>query len=241
MRSNNAVKTALSLAVFSVTACVVALAIYFIFFGQSEDDSANVSATPVPTVIIDAGHGGMDGGCVADMGTEQLLEKNCNLDISKTLAALFRISGYNVVMTRENDVMLDIPDTTGSAKMRDLKSRLNTAAEHPDAIFISIHCNKFPDPKCKGLQVYYTKNREESKQIAQEIQDSAVSLLQPENKRQIKPADSSIYLLHKAKQPAVLIECGFLSNPEEAELLFSPAYQKKLALSILIPMICDQK
>ena len=248
MNTKRAINAAVSLAAFSLIMILTAIGIYLIFFGQNEDDTKNASAEPMPTVVIDAGHGGMDGGCVSDVShsvgasssaqsSGRILEKDCNLQISKILAALFRVSGYNVVMTRETDVMLDGEGLAGSAKMRDLRARLDIAKQYPDALFISIHCNKFPSSECKGLQVYYSGNHEASKIFADAVQSSAVTLLQPTNKRVTKVADSSIFVLNRATQPAILIECGFLSNEEEAKLLSDPNYQKKLALAITLPII----
>jgi len=150
---------------------------------------------------------------------------------------LFRISGYNVVMTRETDIMLDAEGLYGSAKMRDLRARLLIAQKYPDAVFISIHCNKFPDPTCSGLQVYYSERYDVAKSLAYSIQASSTALLQPNNKRMPKAAGSAIYVLDRAAQPSLLVECGFLSNPEEAILLSDDGYQKKLALSVLLPVI----
>ena len=248
MNNKPAISAAVSLAAFSLILILTTVGIYLIFFSESGGETAKASADPLPTVVIDAGHGGMDGGCVSDVsysvGTTaharsmgRILEKDCNLQISKILAALFRVSGYNVVMTRETDVMLDGEGLAGSAKMRDLRARLDIAKQYPDALFISIHCNKFPSTECKGLQVYYSKNHGESKIAADAVQSSVVSLLQPTNKRVTKAADSSIFVLNRATQPAILIECGFLSNEEEAKLLADRNYQKKLALAIAIPII----
>lgn len=248
--AKRAIRAAVSLAAFSLLTLAAIGAIQLLFFGGGNKNSAPASTTPRPTVVIDAGHGGMDGGCVSasssgtgagTTGAEgaRILEKDCNLSISKKLAALFRVSGYNVVMTRETDVMLDGEGLAGGAKMRDLRARLDIASRYPDAIFISIHCNKFPSAECKGLQVYYSPNHPYSKEAAQAVQTSAVTLLQPDNKRLPKQADSSIFLLNRATQPAILIECGFLSNPEEAQSLADGEYQKKLALSILLPLITE--
>lgn len=249
--TRRAIRAAVSLAAFSLITLATITAICFLFFGNGDKNTSPVIASARPTVVIDAGHGGMDGGCVSDTvsgagtvtgasGSTRVLEKDCNLRISKTLATLFRISGYNVVMTRESDVMLDGEGLMGSAKMRDLRARLNIATKYPDALFISIHCNKFPSQSCEGLQVYYSENHEYSVVAARAVQDSAVALLQPTNKRQIKAADSSIFLLKRASQPAILVECGFLSNPREAELLSNGNYQKKLALTILLPLIAEK-
>ncbi|MBR2460651.1 MAG: N-acetylmuramoyl-L-alanine amidase [Clostridia bacterium] len=236
MKNRCAFRTAVSLAVFSIIVCITAVAVQYFFFGNKEKDTSDVDAALIPTVVIDAGHGGIDGGCVS-VGDSKTPEKELNLKIASTLAALFRISGYNTVMTRETDNMLDAEGLTGSAKVRDLRARLMIAQEYPDALFISVHCNKFPDPSCAGMQVYYSKNDEMSRLYAEGIQSSVVELIQNDNHRVSKPADSSIYVLHQAKQPSVLIECGFLSNPTEASLLEDSVYQQKLAIAIILPIL----
>jgi N-acetylmuramoyl-L-alanine amidase len=183
--------------------------------------------SPATTVIIDAGHGGEDGGAVAADGT---LEKDINLKIAITLGALMKASGYEVILTRDSDVMLDTPDKAGSAKMRDLKRRLQIASEHSDAVTVSIHCNKFPQSSCKGMQVYHSDS-DVAVDLAQSVQKSCLTLM-PDNHRKIKKADSSIYLLHRAVTPSILVECGFLSNEGELQSLKNEIYQKKLALII---------
>ena len=200
------------------------------FFKQNDDRETRPANTDqLPTVIIDAGHGGMDGGAVGVNGT---LEKELNLEMAQVLGALMKASGYNVVMTRTDDTMLTTDDGKGNAKTRDLKKRIEIASEYPDGLMISLHCNKFPSESCKGLQAYYSEN-ELARDTAKSIQDSVISLLQPANHRKPKQADSSIYLLHRAVTPSVLVECGFLSNPEECSLLCDEGYRKKLALCIL--------
>ncbi len=196
-------------------------------FQRKEEKTDAASADEAKIIVIDAGHGGMDGGATGSDGT---LEKQINLEIAKILRELLTASGYEVVMTRETDVMLSAEDGKGSAKMQDLKQRLSIASAHPDALTVSIHCNKFPMESCKGMQVYYSDN-EIAKRAAEDIQNASV-ILQPYNKRATKKADSSIYLLHRAVSPSVLVECGFLSNPEELEALKTEDYQKKTAMII---------
>ena len=240
LENKRAFRTAISLAVFSVIFCLTAIAVCYFFFGYLNPDSTGVSASASPVVVIDPGHGGRDGGCSSPFFSQSgqtVLEKDLNLSIAEKLAALFRISGYNVIMTRESDVMLDAEGLMGNAKMRDLRARLVIAQRYPDATFISIHCNKFPNSVCSGLQVYYAEEQPPSKLIAEGIQASVISLLQPQNHRVVKPAGSSIYVLDRAQQPSVLIECGFLSNPTDTELLTSPEYQTQLALAIILPML----
>ncbi len=226
---SKAVKEALFFAVFALIFFFTVIILFYVFGSQKAEATRPAIANDLPTAIIDAGHGGKDGGAVGADGT---LEKDLNLEISNILCELMRVSGYNVVMTRTSDSMLTTDDGRGSEKTRDLKQRLTIASRYPDALMISIHCNKFPSEKCKGLQVYHSKG-ELAEKTAKSIQDSVTSILQPSNNRKVKQADSSIYLLDRAVTPSVLIECGFLSNSEECALLNDNAYRKKLVLSIL--------
>ena len=189
-----------------------------------------------PTLILDAGHGGRDGGAISADG---VLEKDLNLQITLKLGALLEAEGYHVVYTRTDDRALytaaqDIP---GKRKMYDLRNRLVIAEEAERPILISIHMNKFSDPKYSGLQVYYAPSDGESRILAQAIQSGVRSSLQPQNGRHIKRADSSIYLLNHARFPAVRVECGFLSNLEECQKLSSEDYQKQLSFSIFCAII----
>ena len=180
------------------------------------------------TVIIDAGHGGRDGGASTESG---VLEKDLNLAVALKLRDLVATLDADVVMTRETDVML-ASESSQHKKRDDLNARLNMARERENCIFVSIHMNKFPVEKYSGLQVYYSGNNEESLALAEAIQERAGEFLRKGNARTVKKADSSIYILHHIEAPAVLVECGFLSNPEEAALLCTEEYQNKLAAVI---------
>ncbi len=194
--------------------------------GSAKDTAVNAGSKL--TVIIDAGHGGLDGGASTDGG---VLEKHLNLAVAKKLAALFSYTDIEVVMTRESDVMLASPDSSHK-KRDDLNARLHMADNYENCIFISIHMNKFPVEKYSGLQVYYSKNLPESEALAEIIKNKNTEYFQKNNIRETKAADSSIYILQNIKVPAVLVECGFLSNRAEAELLQTEEYQNKLAALI---------
>lgn len=181
------------------------------------------------TVIIDPGHGGEDPGAV---GLGGVLEKELNLEVSLILKELLTLSGCNVVMTRTDDILLYDKNASGTHKGQDLKNRLDYEKKYPGAIFVSIHMNKFSEEYCRGLQVYYSKNNRMSKDLAESVRASVKEYVQPENKREIKAANSSIFILDRITIPAILIECGFLSNTEEAALLSSKDYQSKLAFAI---------
>lgn len=196
----------------------------------------NVTQESKITVVIDAGHGGEDGGA---SGANGILEKDINLKVSEMLCDMLKANGVNVVMTRTEDILLYDPssDYKGRKKALDLAARLKIAKETPSCIFVSIHMNSFPQSQYSGLQVYYSKNNEESKKIADLIQTNTRLYLQPENGRRTKPATSAIYLLDRLEMPSVLVECGFLSNYEECIRLATDDYKQKLAFTIFCSLM----
>ena len=188
-----------------------------------------------PVIVLDAGHGGEDGGAT---GVNGILEKDLNLSLANALAALLRGAGYTVVQTRTEDRLLYDTDTKkGHKKQGDLENRLKIAEKYENAVFISIHMNTFPQESCQGVQVWYSQNNASSKVLADDLQARVKTLMQPQNNRRTKASTSSIYLLKKATCPAVLVECGFLSNAEECALLSKALYRQKLAL-VLFDAIC---
>ena len=185
-----------------------------------------------PIVIIDAGHGGFDGGAVSDDGT---VEKDINLSIALYLQEYLAIFNIKTIMIRETDCSVEDNglNTIRQKKTSDLHNRMKIMEETDNAIFVSIHQNKFPDGKYSGTQVFYSpKTKDESQVLAQTIQDYIVNTLQKDNKRQIKECGTSVFLMYNAVKPAVLVECGFLSNYEETQRLKSSEYQKKIAFCI---------
>lgn len=180
-------------------------------------------------IILDPGHGGEDPGAV---GLDGVFEKDLNLSVALRLRDLLIFNGYEVVMTRSDDRLLYDPDLSTSHKVQDLATRLDYGKLYPNATFISIHMNKFPDSDCSGLQVYYSGNNPLSQSIADSIEKEYMKMLPESKERACKQATSSIFILHRIEIPAVLVECGFLSNQTENELLQSAEYQKKLAVSI---------
>ncbi len=184
-----------------------------------------------PTVVIDAGHGGEDGGASTD---DNVLEKDINLSIAKKLEKLFTQNGFNTKMTRSSDKATYYNENGDYVKRADLESRVDTFNSSADNVVISIHQNKFEIEKYNGAQIFYSKNNENSEALAQCIKNSIVFLTQSENERECKQAGSEILILDKTNVPAVLVECGFLSNKNEAEKLKDEDYQSKLAYCIYL-------
>lgn len=202
------------------------------------DDSATVSSDTSAVVVIDAGHGGEDGGCSGG----GLTEKELNLAVSGNLRDLLSMFGVDVMMTRTEDKLLydmygDLKDYTGHKKTYDLRNRLRFSEDSGAALTVSVHMNKFTDPKYSGLQVYYSPNTSESKTAAELMQSYTAMYLQPENKRQVKKATSSIYLLDRIRTPAVMVECGFLSNEAEAAKLGDAGYRRDLSVTLLCAVL----
>jgi N-acetylmuramoyl-L-alanine amidase len=206
--------------------------LFFGVGGAVEAVRANTTVPFAPRIIIDAGHGGFDGGAVGIDGT---VEKDINLAVSRKLRQLAELYGFEVVMIRDQDISVDDDGTAGirNRKVSDLNNRLKLARQHPGAIYLSIHQNKFPQSKPWGAQIFYGQKNEQSLLLAEKLQSNLIALLQPENKRAVKPAEKNLYLIYNIESPAVLIECGFLSNPAECARLQEPEYQQQLAFVIL--------
>ncbi len=242
MRSNiknneSPLRFAISFAFFSLILAFIGALLLFaasFFYGKvkSPQKILDADASPLlPTVIIDAGHGGEDGGASGKGGA---LEKELNLDIAFKISNMLRASGISVIMTRTEDILLydRNADYMGHKKSLDLRARLDIAKSHPNSVFISIHMNAFGDARYKGLQVWYSKNTDGSKILADTVQKYVRETLQNDNDRKTKAANSSIYLLDRAVCDSILIECGFLSNGEEEALLLDEGYRKTLAFTV---------
>ena len=184
-----------------------------------------------PTIVLDAGHGGEDGGA---QGATGVLEKDINLAIVKILREMFVSSGFKVEMTRNDDVSIydDSANTVRQKKVSDLRNRIKIINSNENGVLISVHQNKFTDSKYSGAQIFYSKNDQLSRELAEQMKKSIVGLLQPDNTREIKPCDKNIFILWESKIPSVIVECGFLSNQEEESKLKDPSYQKKMAFAI---------
>ena len=187
-----------------------------------------------PILILDAGHGGEDGGAVAADGTK---ESDLNLQIVLRLEALSALCGRKTYLIRREDrsVYNDGSKTIAEKKRSDLQNRVEMVNSLPGAILLSIHQNQFPVGKYHGAQAFYGRN-ENSKILAESVQTSLRETIDPQNRRKCKPSEG-VYLMQHINNPGILVECGFLSNPTERELLKQPDYQKKLAAAILVPVL----
>lgn len=180
-----------------------------------------------PCVVIDAGHGGADPGKV---GVDGSLEKDINLKIAKKLAMFLTAADVDVVLTRESDVGL-YDENVSNKKVQDMKNRVALIEEKKPVLTVSIHQNSYHEEYVHGAQVFYYEGSQESKVIAERMQQVLAEEIDPDNARQAK-ANSSYYLLKKTSSPIIIVECGFLSNYEEAQKLSSEAYQEKTAWAI---------
>ncbi len=208
----------------------------FLFYPGNEITAVSSSKiTENNTIILDAGHGGEDGGAV---GVGGIIEKDINLSITLKSAAFFEFLGYNVEFTRENDKMTcdEGLKTQREKKVSDIKNRLEQIEKSSCLCSVSIHQNIFGG-EAKGAQIFYGGNNPESKLIAESVQNGISSLLQPENNRVIKQATKDIYILYHTKKPVILVECGFISNAKEVALLSDNEYQNKMAFAISISTV----
>ena len=184
-----------------------------------------------PTIIIDAGHGGIDGGCVAFDGTP---EKGINLSISLYLRDILQSMGYNVVMTRDTDVSIYDKgvEGVGNQKKSDMNNRLSIINSYDNAVAVSIHQNQFTDSSYSGAQMFYSDTNDLSQNLATAVHSAFVKNIQPDNTREIKEIGNDLYLLYYSNCPMIMAECGFLSNEEECLKLKSEDYQKQVAFTI---------
>ena len=185
-----------------------------------------------PTVIIDAGHGGEDGGAIGKNGA---YEKDINLEIAKKLKLRLDEKGIPCVLTRSTDILLydRNADYEGKKKKLDLLARKEIAERYDNAIFISIHQNSYPKEQYDGFQAYYSPNNNDSGILANSLEKSVLESLPETRCRPSKISTSGIYLLDKLYCPAVLLECGFISNYEECTLLCDEDYQNRMCEAIV--------
>ena len=212
-----------------IMAVIMLVSVFYVsfFHGSDTRNAQSVSVADSKIIVVDAGHGGVDPGKIGANGAK---EKDINLIIAKKLAKKLTDNGYSVIMTREDDSGLYEEDDVNK-KASDLKKRCEIADNGNASLMVSIHQNSFSGSEVKGSQVFYYTHSDEGKLIAQAIQSSLKRMVNPSNTRAAKTNDSYYLLIH-TKCPTVIVECGFLSNPEEAYLLTDDEYQEKLAAAI---------
>ncbi len=207
----------------------LALAIIFSCVYNKNVKANTVYSDTEQVIIIDAGHGGFDAGASANDGT---LEKDINLKIATALNEVLVTYGYKTLLTRSGDYALSMDKSSETTKRQDLKKRVEYTTKYKNSIFVSIHQNKFAMSSVHGFQTFYSKNNENSKLLAESIQASAKNYAQPDNQRPVKVDTRKVYIMEKIIVPAVIVECGFLSNQEELQQLKNQSYQMLLAYAV---------
>ena len=227
------VRFVLFVSLISILGCILGGTVLYNLFSVSDVSSG---INKYSTVIIDPGHGGPDGGTSAANGT---LEKEINLQIALKLNDILCSMGVETVMVRTEDISIheESAKTIREKKISDIKNRLGIMNNTDNSVFVSIHQNHYSQSKYNGTQVFYSKNNPDSAILADSIRHSVITVLQPDNSRETKIAGSEIYLLHHAEIPAVMVECGFLSNSDETEKLKNDNYQRKLAFLIALGIL----
>ena len=221
----------ISLMLFSI---LLSICTIHIFDTESIDNVNTVTApqTDKPCIVIDAGHGGIDPGKV---GINKALEKDINLSIALKLKPLLENKGFNVYLTREDDHML-AEKNSSTPKRDDMLARAKYIEEINPVFTISIHQNSFTEESSCGPQIFYYENSNEGKKLASFLQESLNDILSPVKAR-FPQANDNYFLLKKTPTPTVIVECGFLSNPREANLLIDELYQLKVARAIYFGVI----
>lgn len=212
----------------SMIGCFALLAISARITERALPTSADVSEKPV--IVLDAGHGGLDSGAVGKNG---VLEKDVNLDVVLDLRDMLEMSGFEVVLTRDADISIYDAGVEGirNQKLSDMDNRLEIIQKYPDSIFLCIHQNNYTDPQYFGAQMFYNNNNPDNRTLAQ-IMQRRFADLQPGNDREIKLSGNELFLLKSNPNPSLMIECGFLSNPEEEQKLSTKEYRQKVAFTI---------
>lgn len=218
----------------TILLALMLVSVYFIIRGGAKLTSSQQVVTEAvkPCVVIDAGHGGADPGKVSVDGS---LEKDINLEIAKKLQIFLTMEDVEAILTRESDAGL-YDESASNKKVQDMKNRVGIIEEKDPALTVSIHQNSYHEEYVHGAQAFYYANSEKSKELAERIQQIMTLELDRDNTRQAK-ANDSYYLLKKTSSPIVIVECGFLSNYEEAQKLSSDIYQEKVAWAIHLAIL----
>ena len=233
MQSSRTIGIIICAAVLSIAAAALSFTVNIAPLFDGAVSVGGDIGNAMPQILIDAGHGGVDGGAVSPV--DGTVEKELNLEIAAKTRDIMRLMGFRVKMTRESDISIhdEGADTIRRKKVSDIKNRLKMLDEGECEFLISIHMNIFGQQKYSGTQVFFGGNNAQSETLAESVQSNVKALLQPNNERTVKKSTKSIYLLYNAKKPAIMAECGFLSNAAELQKLKSADYQQKLAAAIV--------
>lgn len=213
-----------------IMACFLLICFYFLSRQAAAVSvwmNSETAEKKTDVIVLDPGHGGSDPGMI---GIDGLEEKGINLSVSLLLKEKLEEKGYTVVLTREADQGL-YDDSAQNKKAQDMQRRIALIDETAPALTVSIHQNSYHDPVVKGPQVFYYETSSEGKELAADLQESPNTTLEVERPREIK-GNTSYYLLKRSKGVLVIAECGFLTNPDEAALLQTGDYQKKVASAL---------
>lgn len=217
-----------------LTSVFLSILVFMFSFGNNGEKDPYISTVSLPvsgkTIVVDAGHGVPDEGAESSNGTT---EAETNLKIALKLQNLLEQSGCTVILTRSDEnAIYDLDSKTlKQKKVSDIRNRVKIGNESSADIFVSIHLNKIPQPQYDGWQTFYKEGSEEGAKLAKSIQSSLNEAIQRENNRIAKTIEN-IYIIRKVEIPTTIVECGFLSNPEEEKLLLQDEYQNKLAWGI---------
>lgn len=209
----------------------LALLAAFALHGLKETTMVSAAGDQRQLIILDAGHGGTDGGASGPDGTR---ECDLNLAIVKKLDAVFGLLGEETLLIRDSDTDLASIDaqSISQKKVSDIRARTEIVNSHPEALLLSIHQNTYSASQYHGAQVFYTRSGEEAKELAKALQQALKTHVDPENTRAPKGIYPDVYLMNHIKTPGLLVECGFLTNPQELQNLKDEGYQKRLAVTI---------
>lgn len=225
----------------SVTLWAVFLSILFsfvyFFLPAGKPVFSEEGSQTLPVYVLDAGHGGEDGGALSADGDK---ESEINLAITQKLEGVLQFLGQKTLLTRREDISIYSGDaqTLREKKASDLRNRVAIANSVSGGILISIHQNSLPMvPSVHGAQTFFGRT-EHSSTLASCVQAALNRSVNPDNTKKEKAMDPSVYLIKKAACPAILVECGFMTNPTEVNMLKSPDYQTKLAVAITAGVLC---
>lgn len=208
---------------------ILALAVFLSLRGDGAAPASGYVVSRVDAVVLDAGHGGADGGTVGRSGT---VEKDINLEITLLTREFCDFLGVKTVLTRDSDVSLGSGETLRRQKVTDLRARVELVRSLGPVCLISVHQNYYGDRVSRGAQVFYAPGNRSGEALARSMRQSIAHATGEEKPREAMAIPNGNYLLENLACPAIIIECGFLSHPEEEMLLNSPEYRARLAFAV---------